>query len=207
MRNVLESLQYVSSVGVLLHTGGLLSTDNHYPQGYFLMIEREDDPPGTVAFPAGRVEKEETPEEAAVREIWEEVNVDIASLPLQLIVSLSKIKPKDGKLISQKRLYSCGVDPDVLWKLTDWKVANTIVSVQETPWWDVFYQRGAPKQPNDEVRNLLLFDHMMLLHFSQHKRPEFLPQAAPLGFFKDEIITAVSSWAWKVWLQNLRKRS
>jgi len=56
----------------------------------FLLVERGKEPwKGWLAFPGGSIEAGETPEEAAIRELKEETNLDAASLSHVITVDLA----------------------------------------------------------------------------------------------------------------------
>ena len=58
--------------------------------GKFLLVERGKEPwKGWLAFPGGSIEAGETPEVAAMRELKEETNLDVASLSHVITVDLA----------------------------------------------------------------------------------------------------------------------
>jgi 8-oxo-dGTP diphosphatase len=69
-------------------------TENEHGEHYVIAIQRDDDPaipyPGRWELPGGRLERDETPEEGATRECFEEVHV---------IVDLEDIHGNDEHLI------------------------------------------------------------------------------------------------------------
>ncbi len=63
---------------VIVQTGAAIIVEDE--QGRILMQQREDD--GTWAYPGGRVEIDETVEDAARREVWEECGVRVGDVRL-----------------------------------------------------------------------------------------------------------------------------
>lgn len=72
-------------------------------RGYILMQQRQDD--GTWSYPGGRIEIDETVEEAARREVWEECGLQVGQMTLLGVFSgkeLNHVYPSGNEV--------CGID-------------------------------------------------------------------------------------------------
>ena len=86
---------------VVVQTGASVIVVN--PAGEILMQQRRDD--GTWSYPGGRIEIDETVEDAARREVWEESGLTVGSLELLGVFSgpeLNHVYPNGNEV--------CGID-------------------------------------------------------------------------------------------------
>lgn len=104
----------------------------HDPSGNYLLLEHTNHPtfPNDPDFPGGTVEEGETPLQGAVREVMEEIGVDLAPERLELLYHGSEYS-QHGSEYSLFR-YQCDERPKVTlsWEHTafGWETPETVIA-------------------------------------------------------------------------------